>query len=176
MSETGFQVLRKNLRRTFQRLRENLTGGEPILPLRETIRGEASTHPKYESTIEYDTVKTFKTQDGRTIRVYYLNDKPVHIEELEEPIEGVGSQKAQEPVESSHVEVETPLPSRLVKRERPRLIEGPLRKYIDSVVRERELETQYQELRLQHFKRVLESPPPSKTKQSESETREGSKY
>jgi hypothetical protein len=174
MSETGFQVLRKNLRRTFQRLRENLTGGEPILPL----RGEStsSRSPEYESTIEYDTAKTFKTQDGKLIRVYYLNGKPVHIEELEEPVESMEAQKAQEPVESSHVEVETPLPSRLVKRERPRLIEGPIRRYLDSVVRERELETQYQELRLQHYRRVLESPPPSKTKQSESETREGMKY
>jgi hypothetical protein len=176
MSETGFQVLRKNLRRTIQRIRENIAGGEPILPLRR----ESSTHPEYESTVEYDEEKTFRTQDGKLIRVYYLNGKPVHVEELEEPVESVGSQKAQESIEASHVEIEAPLPSKLIKRERPRLIEGPrvvgaLRRYVDSLAQERELEVKYQQLRLQHFKRMLESPPPSKSRK-ESESMEGAKY
>ena len=190
------EKLRENLTRVrsnIQTIRESIGetfADRPILGrlrrLRETIRSEASTRaPSYEheNVIEYDAEKTFKTQDGRTIRVFYLNGKPVHIEELEEPIESVEVQQSQEPVESSRVEVETPLPPRLVKRERPKLklFEGPrvieaVRGYIGSLAEREKLETEYHRLRLEHYRRLLENPPKPKKPESESEARGGSHY
>jgi hypothetical protein len=169
---SNIQTIRESLGETF--------ADRPILGrlrrLRETLRGESasSRSPTYESTIEYDESREVETTDGALLRIYYRDGQPVYVEQIGR-VEKPESQQPKESVKAE-VEVETPLPPRLVKRERPRLIEGPIRRYLDSVVRERELETQYQELRLQHFKRLLESPPPSKTKQSESETREGMKY
>jgi len=190
------EKLRENLTRVrsnIQTIRESLgetLSDRPLIgairKIRQSLRGEASSRsPEYES-IEYDTAKTFKTQDGRTIRVFYLNGKPVHIEELEEPVESVEAQKAQEPVKPEtpdiRMESDLPLPPRLVKRERPKLklFEGPrvieaVRGYIGSLAEREKMENEYYRLRLEHYRRLLENPPKVK-KESESEARGGSHY
>ncbi len=74
-------------------------------------------------------------------------------------------------------DVETPthaeeLPPRLIERKpleleifkRPRLISS-LRKYGELLTREKELELKYQEARLKHFTKLMESPPPKPEKE-----------
>jgi hypothetical protein len=87
MSEdTGFSLLRKNIRKTLMRLRENIgLKGEPILQ-RPIFRREPAyeRRPRREESIEYDEVRTFSDDEGRTLRAYYNNGRLVYTEEIGE--------------------------------------------------------------------------------------------
>jgi hypothetical protein len=200
------EKFRENLTRVrsnIQTIRESLgetLSDRPLIgairKIRQSLRGEASSRsPEYESTIEYDTVKEVKTENGELLRVYYRNGQPVFVEQIGRVEKPETPQSPEAPrtvtvfgepsiatISKEQVEVEAPLPPRLVKRERLklRLFEGPrvieaVRGYIGSLAEREKLETEYHRLRLEHYRRLLENPPKVK-KESESEARGGSHY
>jgi hypothetical protein len=184
---SNLQRIRSNVQTIRETMAETFSD-RPVIgrlrKLRQTLRGEASTHPEYESTVEYDEEKTFKTQDGKTIRVFYLNGRPVHIEEVAEApsTPGVIGEPSIVTIPKERVEVEAPLPPKLIERkppsikllEKPRII-GSLREYANLMTKEKQLELEYQQTRLEYYRRMLQNPP-SKTKQAEEEKRGGSHY
>ncbi|MDI6905405.1 MAG: hypothetical protein QMD13_07995 [Candidatus Bathyarchaeia archaeon] len=85
MAETGFSLLRKNLQKTITRVRRNIgLGEEPILQRPFFRRELVYKRPRKEEVVKYDEVKTFKDDEGRTLKAYYNNGKLVFTEEVGE--------------------------------------------------------------------------------------------
>jgi hypothetical protein len=152
--------------------------------LRETIReARPARTPEYEheheNVVEYNESKDVETTDGRRLRLYYLGNRLVYVEDLGEAQPQTVEQTSTTTAEEAEVDI--PPPPQLVKRERPRLrlfeggVVGAVRKYVDSIAKERELELEALKAQVEHYKRVLQNPPKPK-KPSESEARGGSHY
>jgi len=171
------------LRQNIQRIRENietvregfgaLFENRPILgalrdfrrKLRQWRSAESRSQPVYAEQpgiVEYDETREVKTEDGRVLRLYLNRGRVVYAEEIEQRPESEQPPEKQEQVGDVRTIVSPEkLPPRLIERRpqiwRPSLVQA-LREYVQAVVEERKLETEYQRFRLEMLKRQVAQP------------------
>jgi len=172
------------LRENIQRIRENietvrdgfgaLFENRPILGalrdfrrrLRQWRSAESRSQPVYAEqpgVVEYDEVREVRTEDGKVLRLYLNHGRVVYVEEIEQRPESEQPSEEQEQAGDVRTTVSPEkLPPRLIVRERPRIrrpsLIQSLREYVQAVVEERKLETEYQKFRLQLLKKQAEQP------------------